>query len=78
MSVSEEFGIYLNYVRKLGFEEAPDYDFLRDLFTKVLKNLGEVEDGVYDWHLLHNGKGWEATSVGTATSSVAACHSVSL
>jgi hypothetical protein len=22
------------------------------LFTKVLKNAGEVEDGVYDWHLL--------------------------
>ena len=56
----EEFGIYLNYVRKLGFEETPDYDFLRELFTKVLKNRGEVEDGVYDWMLLNNGKGWEA------------------
>lgn len=55
----EEFGIYLNYVRKLGFEETPDYDFLRELFTKVLKNRGEVEDGVYDWMLLNNGRGWE-------------------
>jgi casein kinase 1 len=27
--ISEEFEIYLNYVRKLGFEETPDYDFLR-------------------------------------------------
>lgn len=50
----------MNYVRKLGFEETPDYDFLRELFTKVLKNSGEVEDGVYDWMLLNNGKGWEA------------------
>lgn len=59
----EEFGIYLNYVRKLGFEETPDYDFLRELFTKVLKNLGEVEDGIYDWHLLaQNGKSWESGS----------------
>ncbi|KNZ51422.1 uncharacterized protein VP01_3962g3 [Puccinia sorghi] len=58
----EEFGIYLNYVRKLGFEETPDYDFLRELFTKVLKNTGEVEDGVYDWMILNNGKGWEASS----------------
>jgi len=57
---TEEFAIYLNYVRKLGFEETPDYDFLRELFTKVLKNSGEVEDGVYDWMLLNNGKGWEA------------------
>lgn len=57
---SEEFAIYLNYVRKLGFEETPDYDFLRELFTKVLKNMGEVEDGIYDWHLLaQNGKSWE-------------------
>ncbi|KAK4053770.1 Palmitoylated plasma membrane-bound casein kinase [Microbotryomycetes sp. JL201] len=57
-----EFGIYLNYVRKLGFEETPDYDFLRDLLTKALKNAGEVEDEVYDWMLLNNGKGWEAGS----------------
>ncbi|KAI1313005.1 casein kinase I [Mortierella claussenii] len=56
----EEFCIYLNYVRKLSFEETPDYDFLRDLFTKALKSIGDVEDGVYDWMLLNNGKGWEA------------------
>ncbi|EIM90811.1 kinase-like protein [Stereum hirsutum FP-91666 SS1] len=56
----EEFSIYMNYVRKLGFEESPDYDFLRELFSKVLKTLGEPEDGVYDWMLLNNGKGWEA------------------
>ncbi|KAL0954593.1 hypothetical protein HGRIS_003553 [Hohenbuehelia grisea] len=56
----EEFAIYMNYVRKLGFEETPDYDFLRDLFAKVLKTLGEAEDGVFDWMLLNGGKGWEA------------------
>ena len=46
----------MNYVRKLGFEEQPDYDFLRDLFTKVLKTLHETEDNTFDWTLL---KGWE-------------------
>ena len=61
--ISEEFAIYMNYVRKLGFEESPDYDFLRDLFTKVLKTLNEPEDGVYDWMLLNGGKGWEASNV---------------
>ena len=40
---AEEFAIYLNYVRKLGFEETPDYDFLRDLFAKVMKNNGDVD-----------------------------------
>lgn len=57
----EEFGIYLNYVRKLGFEETPDYDFLRELFAKVMKNNNDVDDGVYDWNLLNGGKGWEAS-----------------
>lgn len=49
----EEFGIYLNYVRKLGFEETPDYDFLRELFAKVMKSNNDVDDGVFDWNLLN-------------------------
>ena len=60
----------MNYVRKLGFEENPDYDFLRELFTKALKAAGEDEDGVYDWMLLNGGKGWEASVVRHAH----ACH----
>ncbi|CAO3649845.1 unnamed protein product [Cunninghamella echinulata] len=56
----EEFGVYLQYVRKLGFEESPDYEFLRELFNKVLRNINETDDGVYDWCLLNNGKGWES------------------
>lgn len=47
-------------MRNLGFEDTPDYDYLRDLFTQALKNTGEVEDGEYDWMKLNNGKGWEA------------------
>lgn len=58
----DEFNQYLSYVRNLGFEDTPDYDLLRDLFTQALKNTGEVEDGEYDWMKLNNGKGWEAIS----------------
>ncbi|QRV74677.1 casein kinase [Ceratobasidium sp. AG-Ba] len=58
----EETAIFMNYVRKLGFEETPDYDFLRELFTKMLKDAGEVDDGVFDWMLLNGGKGWEASA----------------
>lgn len=47
-------------MRNLGFEDTPDYDYLRDLFTQALKETGEVEDGEYDWMKLNNGKGWEA------------------
>jgi len=57
---TEEFNKYLGYVRNLGFEDTPDYEYLRDLFTQALKNTGEVEDGEYDWMKLNNGKGWEA------------------
>jgi casein kinase 1 len=50
---AEEFSIYLNYVRKLGFEETPDYEFLRELFAKVMKSNGDVDDQIYDWNLLN-------------------------
>ena len=60
---SEEFAIYMNYVRKLGFEEQPDYEFLRELFAKVMKSNGDHEDGMFDWVMLNGGKGWEAGNV---------------
>lgn len=58
----EEFNKYLSYVRNLGFEDTPDYDYLRDLLTQALKNAGEVEDGEYDWMKLNNGRGWDYKS----------------
>ncbi|KAL1960193.1 hypothetical protein VTO42DRAFT_8736 [Malbranchea cinnamomea] len=57
----EEFSKYLTYVRNLGFEDTPDYDYLRDLFTQALQKTGEVEDGEYDWMKINNGRGWEAS-----------------
>lgn len=54
---------YMNYVRKLGFEDTPDYHFLRELFTSVLKSLEELDDNVFDWMLLNNDNGWEAGNV---------------
>ncbi|KAK7693536.1 bifunctional choline kinase/ethanolamine kinase cki1 [Cerrena zonata] len=72
----EEFAIYLNYVRKLGFEESPDYEFLRDLFAKVMKNNGDVDDDVYDWNLLNSGKGWEASLSSNAAAAAAAAQQV--
>lgn len=55
----DEFNRYLTYVRNLGFEDTPDYDYLRELLTQALKNSGEVEDGEYDWMKLNNGRGWD-------------------
>lgn len=55
----EEFGLYLQYARRLDFEENPNYDYMKDLYDKVLNTLGEEDDGIYDWMLLNDGKGWE-------------------
>lgn len=51
----KQFEEYLTYVRKLGFEETPDYDYLRDLMTEALRGTGEVEDNEYDWAHLQSG-----------------------
>ncbi|ORY10828.1 kinase-like protein [Rhizoclosmatium globosum] len=45
----DEFAMYLQYCRDLKFEETPDYDYLRGLFTNVLVRMGEHDDGVFDW-----------------------------
>src|SRR3984885_8785172 len=36
----EEFAIYLRYARNLGFEETPDYEYLKSLFNQVMEREG--------------------------------------
>ncbi|KAK7397619.1 Palmitoylated plasma membrane-bound casein kinase [Neonectria punicea] len=40
---------YFRYVRGLGFDATPDYDYLRGLFSDALRGMGEADDGIYDW-----------------------------
>ncbi|KAI8982207.1 kinase-like domain-containing protein [Mycotypha africana] len=47
-----QFIKYLQYCRKLNFDETPDYDWLRTQFLDVLRDLGEENDLVFDWMLL--------------------------
>ncbi|KAJ1918152.1 Palmitoylated plasma membrane-bound casein kinase [Mycoemilia scoparia] len=58
----EQFEIYLTTVRKYAFEEQPDYNYLRSLFDRVIKQIGEEDDSVFDWMLLNNGHGLESSS----------------
>jgi hypothetical protein len=39
----------MNFVRTLGFDEQPDYEFLRELFAKVLKTNSYKEDDLFHW-----------------------------
>ncbi|KAI8620333.1 kinase-like domain-containing protein [Chytriomyces sp. MP71] len=52
LNYPDEFIVYLRYCRDLTFEETPDYDFLRGLFTQVLTRTGETDDGIFDWMLV--------------------------
>jgi hypothetical protein len=52
----EELAMYLQYTRSLGFEETPDYDYLRGLFDKAMARECLKEDYIYDWLLLGDEK----------------------
>ena len=58
----QQFAEYMTYVRNLHFEETPNYDYMRDLMTEALRSVGEAEDGEYDWMLLNDRKGFDASN----------------
>jgi hypothetical protein len=45
----EEFAIYLNYCRKLLFDEAPDHQYLKKLLKDLFLKKGFTYDNQYDW-----------------------------
>ncbi|KIJ62810.1 hypothetical protein HYDPIDRAFT_188756 [Hydnomerulius pinastri MD-312] len=57
----EQFGTFMKYVQDLQHAVTPNYDYLRELFDWVLEEINERDDGVYDWNLLNDGKGWDAS-----------------
>ena len=46
-----EFERYISYTRNLEYEEDPDYNLLKNLFLKVLKDEGYNLDYYYDWDI---------------------------
>ena len=44
-----EFALYFNYVRSLGFEERPDYAYLRKIFRNVYIRERFKNDDIFDW-----------------------------
>ena len=48
----EEFAKYLEYCRKLRFDEKPDYAYLRRMFKELFIREGFEFDYVYDWILI--------------------------
>ena len=42
--------IFIDYVKKLQYEEEPDYCYLKGLFEDCLKEANERFDNIYDWN----------------------------
>jgi casein kinase 1 len=49
-----EFRIYLEYVRNLSYHTSPDYAYLRQLFYRLFRQTGYLQDGVFDWDKCHH------------------------
>ena len=47
-----EFRNFFEHVKSLGFEDRPDYDYLKRLFRELFFRKGYTYDNIYDWDLL--------------------------
>ena len=47
--IPEEFGAYIKMVRKLEFEEEPEYAKYINLFDELFKKKEFIKDYAYDW-----------------------------
>ena len=45
----KQFCDYINYVKKLNFEEDPDYNYLRGLFINLLNEYNTLNDLKFSW-----------------------------
>ena len=49
-NLPQEMVMYMRYVQKLGFEQNPDYKYLKDLFKSILKKKNENYDKLlFSW-----------------------------
>ena len=44
-----EFAQYMQYCKKLSFEQDPDYEYLRNLFKSALSRMNEINDMKFSW-----------------------------
>ena len=47
----KEFEEYVEYTRKLEYEQNPDYNFLKNLFLNIIKDDKNNSENVYDWDI---------------------------
>jgi casein kinase 1 delta/casein kinase I family protein HRR25 len=45
----DEFATFIDYTRSLGFDNKPDYSYLRELFRRRFRSEGFKHDNIFDW-----------------------------
>lgn len=45
----KQFATYIDYTRSLGFDDKPDYSYLRRLFRRLFAARGFKYDNLFDW-----------------------------
>jgi hypothetical protein len=51
VGLPNEFSVFLDYTRALGFEGRPDYAYMRSLFCDLRIREGHEDDDILDWCL---------------------------
>ena len=52
LGLPPQFLHYMNYVTGLEFEEAPDYEYMKELILEAAEDAGyDLFDSVYDWSI---------------------------
>ena len=44
-----EFEVFLDYAKNLKYTETPNYEFLKNLFSNIMKNNNYIYNYNYDW-----------------------------
>jgi len=62
LGIPKEFEIFLEYVKNLKYDEKPDYNMLKDLLYKIMKDGNYKNDYIYDWTFLDDKNKNEVTN----------------
>ncbi|KAI5172856.1 casein kinase 1 [Nematocida sp. LUAm3] len=58
----EKLAEYFVYVRKLDFDSAPDYAYLKKLLDEALYSIGLLDDGIFEWEYMIKSQKEEASN----------------
>jgi casein kinase 1/casein kinase I family protein HRR25 len=69
-----ELRLYFEHVKSLGFDDRPDYDYLKRLFRELFFRKGFTYDSIFDWDVVSQNQAAaaNASALATATSGAVA------